>query len=216
MADDDPDFDFEKFLREESNSFNQEREVARILELEETSKNPFEILNVDPKIWTKPPGSALHIHEWIDPALIKKLFREKSLLVHPDKCSLEKAPEAFQLLKKAQSQLSNPDILKELYHYTRDAIYLTKTGKGDSPIADIILTVRRLIKDVNDRIQLRIKNTEERDVEQVTKQVDDLIKVAKLEKELAQTREKRVGSWRDWQAKGPKKKKVKRNMGVLG
>ena len=213
MSDDD--FDIEKFLREESSAFNQEKEVRRIIELEETSKNPFEILNVDPKIWTNPPGSALHIHEWFDPALIKKLFREKSLLVHPDKCSLEKAPEAFQLLKKAHTQLTNPDIVKELYHYTRDAIYLVKS-KDKSPIADIILTVRRLIKDVNDRIQLRIKNTEERDVEQVVKQVDDLIKVAKQEKEWAATREKRVGSWRDWQTKGPKKKKVKRNLGVLG
>ena len=149
--------------------------------------------------------------------MIKKLFREKSLLVHPDKCSLAKAPEAFQLLKKAYTQLTNPNIIKELYHYTRDAIYLTKNGRDKSPIADIILTVRRLIKDVEDRVQLRIKNTAERDVVLVTQQVKDLVKVAEKEKELAETREKRVGSWRNWQSKGPKKKKVKRdNMGVLG
>jgi DnaJ-class molecular chaperone len=33
---------------------------------------------------------------------IKKIYRKKSLLVHPDKCKHEKAQEAFDVLKKAQ------------------------------------------------------------------------------------------------------------------
>lgn len=38
-----------------------------------------------------------------------KAYRKKSLMIHPDRFKAARGPEAFDLLKKAQTDLSNPD-----------------------------------------------------------------------------------------------------------
>lgn len=44
----------------------------------------------------------LSTHVYLCTQEIKKIYRKKSLLVHPDKCKHPKAQEAFDVLKKAQ------------------------------------------------------------------------------------------------------------------
>ena len=114
------DFDIDSYLKTESSAHAQQKEIERILELEDISRNPLEILELDPELWTNPPRNKDDIAEWISSRIVKLQFRKKSLIVHPDKCSLPKAPEAFQLLKKAESQvffllLTNPSSPIQLY-----------------------------------------------------------------------------------------------------
>ena len=213
--DSDSDFDVDTFLRLESNSYNQEKEITRILNLFENSKNPLEILEIDYNLWID-PKEYKDISEWIPAKLIKNQFRKKSLLVHPDKCPLKEAPDAFQILKKAENQLSNPISLQELYNYIKDARYLVKQAKKSTQPFDVVIQVRVLLKGVETRNQLRIKNSDEREAQQAAEEERKRKKQEELDKKWAATREVRVGTWRNFHTSGPKKKKIKKdNDGLL-
>ncbi|CXJ11116.1 DnaJ protein, putative [Plasmodium berghei] len=103
---------FEDFLKDvESISSNQniaketnklkkedaEKEINRILSNKNSS--PFEILG---------------IHQNINIDIIKNRYRQLSILIHPDKCKLEKANEAFHILNTAYEDLKR-DGIKEQY-----------------------------------------------------------------------------------------------------
>ena len=45
----------------------------------------------------------------LDVYCTEKTYRKKSLMLHPDRFKAARGPEAFDLLKKAQTDLSNPD-----------------------------------------------------------------------------------------------------------
>lgn len=212
-ADSDSDFDVDTYLRTEATAFHQSKEIERLMHLLEASKNPFEVLEIEPSLWTQPPPTTETLLEWIPPRAIKLAFRKKSLLVHPDKCSLPRAPEAFQLLKKAEGQLTNPVVLEELFHYVKDARYLLQkksSSRSSLETKEILLQVRRIIKDTESRNRLKIKNVEGRELDVLEKQVKDRKRQIEQEKEWAESREQRIGTWRSFQKAGPKKKKPKR------
>lgn len=85
--------DLDALLQAQESTVVKEAEVERILAC--CPKDYFAVLEINPLI---------------DPASIsgqvKKLFRKKSLLIHPDKLHHKDAPEAFDLLKKAELILS--------------------------------------------------------------------------------------------------------------
>lgn len=64
----------EEILRKEQQKFSQDKEVERIVGLESITENPLEILDLPVSVWAK-----LHV----DLKTVKKIFRQKSLLVHP-------------------------------------------------------------------------------------------------------------------------------------
>lgn len=67
-----------KRLSRENTNFTQEYQLNRLLN--QTFVNPYDILEVGPEA---------------SDAEIKKKFRMLSILVHPDKCKDERAPDAF-------------------------------------------------------------------------------------------------------------------------
>ncbi|KAI8976455.1 hypothetical protein BDB01DRAFT_802923 [Pilobolus umbonatus] len=69
--------------------------------------DPFAILELP---YTKP-----------DPKSIKVAYRKKSLMIHPDKVKHEKAQDAFALLKKAESELTDENRLKFLLTVIEEA-----------------------------------------------------------------------------------------------
>ncbi|SJL09701.1 uncharacterized protein ARMOST_13082 [Armillaria ostoyae] len=75
--------ELEKLLSREASEFQREVEVNRILKA--LKLNPYDILDLD---------------ESATQDDIKKRYRQLSLFIHPDKCSHERAPEAFDILKK--------------------------------------------------------------------------------------------------------------------
>ncbi|SBT46939.1 DnaJ protein, putative [Plasmodium ovale wallikeri] len=79
------------------NKGDAEKEITRILANKNSS--PFEIFD---------------LHEEINMDIIKSKYRRLSILIHPDKCKIEKANEAFHILNKAYEDLKKDDI-KEQY-----------------------------------------------------------------------------------------------------
>ncbi|GAW83280.1 DnaJ protein [Plasmodium gonderi] len=83
--------------RKKINKGDAQSEITRLLANKNSS--PFEIFD---------------IHEDINMEEIKSKYRRLSVLIHPDKCKIEKANEAFHILNKAYEELKRDDI-KEQY-----------------------------------------------------------------------------------------------------
>ncbi|SBT80601.1 DnaJ protein, putative [Plasmodium malariae] len=75
------------------NKGDAQKEIRRILANKNSS--PFEIFE---------------IFENINMEIIKSKYRRLSVLIHPDKCKIEKASEAFHILNKAYEELKKDDI----------------------------------------------------------------------------------------------------------
>ncbi|KAJ7126878.1 hypothetical protein C8R44DRAFT_617399 [Mycena epipterygia] len=84
------DAEIDRLLSREASALQREIEVERILKA--FKLNPYDILDID---------------ESSSAEAIKKRYKQLSLTIHPDKTSHARAPEAFDLLKKAESELSD-------------------------------------------------------------------------------------------------------------
>jgi curved DNA-binding protein CbpA len=71
----------------------QEKTIKKIL----LFKNPFDVLEVSTK-------DSLET--------IQKKYKKLSLIIHPDKCKLPKAEDAFAALRKALTTLEDPEAFK--------------------------------------------------------------------------------------------------------
>lgn len=85
--------DLERVLRAEESVLAKDNEIERVLNCCEYDY--FSILEITPSV--DPAGI---------PNRIKKIYRKKTLLLHPDKVKNERAPAAFDRLKKAEQVLS--------------------------------------------------------------------------------------------------------------
>jgi DnaJ homolog subfamily C member 8 len=162
---------------------------------------------------------------------IKIAYRKKSLLIHPDKTTNPVAPDAFDRLNKAQTTLldekarSHLDeciadargILIRKYKYNLDSPELkTESFKKEwrqKTVEVLVEAEARRRKQMNAKMQEegREKRKEDEEIDQRKRKRDH-------EKKWEDTREERIGSWRDWQ-KGPKKEGKegkKKKMKVLG
>lgn len=162
---------------------------------------------------------------------IKKAYRSKSLLIHPDKTSNPDAPEAFDRLKKAQSTLMDEKKRAELDEYIADARMLV--------MRELKLTVddeetrgEEFAKKWREKTTWVIMDEEKRKKRQVEAQLrEEGRQQRKEEEEIAErkrkreheeawekTRDTRINSWRDFQkGKGPEDgKKKKKKMKIMG
>ena len=145
---------------------------------------------------------------------IRRAFRKISLLVHPDKCTHEKAKAAFDAIGQAQQLLGTPEVKRELdfnleraqdavvknwRKNTRNDVVLRVrfSGNREAQLAAFLasdefhelwkLEARKMIVDVEWRrrkLTLRIKAEEER--------------VEKEEKEEAQERKRKSKAQKEW------------------
>ncbi|GAA5821622.1 hypothetical protein JCM11251_000939 [Rhodosporidiobolus azoricus] len=228
-ADPDLDFDFdekelEKILNQEASQVTREAEVYRVLGA--FKLNPYEILDLNLL-----PGAGVTDSD------IQRTYRKKSLLIHPDKLKHPRGIEAFDLLKKAQAELSDPAKKKPLDEIIQDARMLVLRGMGlprETP--DEHEKLRAGSKDMGGeslREKVRKKTKEllieeelrRRRVNKMTmiaegaeaKRQEDAVTERKRKAEekerWEETREDRVTDWRKFQ--GGKKKKAKKS-NVLG
>ncbi|KAJ3046392.1 hypothetical protein HK097_000894 [Rhizophlyctis rosea] len=230
MADDN--FDVDTYLRTQSTAFNQDQEVDRILSLYQSTKNPLELLDLPHHTWTTLT---------VDLTAVKKSYRKRSLLLHPDKCKHPRAQEAFDILKKAEAELTDDEKRPNLLYLVRDArdaVFkrkripipppkpLGKVPDGKDPkqeegppvptdpklCDEVRLEARRMMQEIQTRDKIRLKNDVERKMTEAEKVVNERKRKMEHDKLWEETREERVGNWRDFKAKGvQKKKKVKKD-----
>ena len=162
---------------------------------------------------------------------IKITYRKKSLLIHPDKTTNPSAPDAFDRLKKAQTALLEEAQRKQLDECIADArMLLIRQHKYnlDSPelrtesfkkewrtktVEVLVDAEARRRRQVKGKMQEegREKRKEDEEIDLRKRKRDD-------EKRWEDSREERIGSWRDWQKGGKKEEKPgkKKKMKVLG
>ncbi|KZV97478.1 chaperone regulator [Exidia glandulosa HHB12029] len=203
--------DIEKLLSREATAFQRESEVERIFAA--FKLNPYEILDLD---------------QVSTPEEIKKQYRKLSLFIHPDKCSHARAPEAFDLLKKAEQELSDENKREEL-----DALITTArrdlfkshnipptTPNHDYRVQSLVppyktqmrLRVKEMLIDEEVRRRKAIKNNlanegfeaakKEEEVQQRKRKAED-------DKNWEENRETRVNSWRSFASGSSTAKKQK-------
>ncbi|KAI3626683.1 DnaJ sub C member 8 [Malassezia furfur] len=204
----------------------QQREIDRVV-LGSFRLNPFDVLGVTPDM---------------DDKTIQKVFRKKSLLIHPDKVSenyQDRAQEAFQLFKQALDHLQDPDRRQSLNEISRSgrSLALRELGlpfslteeqlkKEQEPggrLHDLKPTFpERIVHCTNHlmredelyrRNRVRLKQEAEEEARKLREEAEAQRKrKAELETAWENARDNRVEGWRSFQ-KGKKKKK---KMDVLG
>ncbi|KAK1927936.1 hypothetical protein DB88DRAFT_58337 [Papiliotrema laurentii] len=190
----------------------KEQEVMRIMKA--FKLNPYDILDL--------PVSAAD-------ADIKRQYRKKSLMIHPDKFKHENGMEAFDFLKKAEGQLldsSSRAEIDSIMNLSRTEVLKSILGAGYSTgIPDTDPRLQNLSPSYDSRIRAKAKEIfveEELNKRRKTKVAfaNEGAEKARLEEEIAkrkrkaeeqakweERREERVSTWRDYTAKKSKKPK---------
>ncbi|KAI0331922.1 DnaJ-domain-containing protein [Cubamyces sp. BRFM 1775] len=208
--------DIEKLLSREATAFQREMEVERILKA--FKLNPYEILDIDQEATTEE---------------IKKKYRQLSLFIHPDKTSHPRAPDAFDLLKKAESDLSDKTKREELDAVISQARAILlkaqnlplNTRDDDPRLKELtppwrqqfLAKAKELLIDEEVRRRKAVKmNLANEGLEARKKEEEVNAKKRKAEEEARweETREQRVESWRSFAKDSKKKKKSK--VAILG
>ncbi|KAF8071837.1 hypothetical protein FPV67DRAFT_1412529 [Lyophyllum atratum] len=210
------DAELEKLLSREASAFNREVEVERILKA--FKFNPYDILDIE---------------ETSTQEEIKRRYRQLSLFIHPDKTPHARAPEAFDILKKAESELSDKEKREDLDAVINQARSLvlkalnlpTSTPDTDPQLKGIEppfkvrvrLQSKELLIDEEVRRRKAIKmNLANEGLEARKKDEEVAAKKRKVQedKQWEDTREQRVDSWRSFSKDTRKKKKAK--VAILG
>lgn len=159
---------------------------------------------------------------------IKKVYRAKSLLIHPDKTPNPNAPDAFDRLKKAQTVLLDEKLRAELDENIADARMLLMRDKKLTA-DDAETRSPEFLKEWREKTAWVIRDNELRKQRQLKAQMREEGRAQKKEdEELAErkrkrdhdqawekSRDTRINSWRDYQqgkkpdVEGGKKKKKK-------
>ncbi|PKY04621.1 putative molecular chaperone [Aspergillus campestris IBT 28561] len=201
-------------LEREASDFNKDAEIDRIR-----------------KAFQLDAYAVLDLQPGVTESDIKIQYRKKSLLIHPDKTKNPAAPDAFDRLKKAQSALMEEKsrtyldeciadarrLLIRDHKYTLDSPELkTEEFKKEwrKKTVEVLLD-----EEARRRRQIKAKMQEEgRERRKEDEELDARKRKREQDKAWEDTREERIGSWRDWQKgrKGGDDKKKKKKMKVLG
>eukprot|EP00743_Colponemidia_sp_Colp-15_P002831 GILK01003063.1.p1 GENE.GILK01003063.1~~GILK01003063.1.p1 ORF type:complete len:263 (-),score=64.42 GILK01003063.1:48-797(-) len=191
--------------------YTAESQIPRLLDLKDM-KNPYEIL-------------ILSFDATADD--IKKQYRKLSILVHPDKCRDERAPDAFHVLEQAYKELTNPEkkqiherVIREGRERADNDIKREnkKRAKEGQPLyssREKEELTRQTVNDLYAEIETRKKNTEKREAEKTKRERAQEVSVkvqarAKHEHEKAweETRDNRMSSWRSFANNPSKRAKI--------
>jgi DnaJ family protein C protein 8 len=153
---------------------------------------------------------------------IKKRYRERSLLIHPDKCHHPQAPVAFDRLKTAQEGLLDEKkraLLDEAIADARMLLIRKHKWTVDSPELqeeEFIPEWRDKTREVLVEEELRRRRRRQAEMREEGRQkakeeaeMEERRKKREWEAEWERTRDDRIDSWRDFvegRAKGEKRK----------
>ncbi|KAH8090736.1 hypothetical protein HD553DRAFT_303230 [Filobasidium floriforme] len=219
--------DIERLIAQEASDFIKELEVERVLK--SFKLNPYDILDL---------GINATENE------IKKQYRKKSLLIHPDKFKHPRGIEAFDQLKKAEAMLGDKDKRDEVDAVMRHArvqvlkpLFPPGTNTSEVPDDDPRLTALDPPLDMQVKKKAREVFVEEELLKRRAQKIayaNEGAEAAKKEAEINQRkrkqedeatwesrRDERVSTWREFAGTSssspaaPKKTK-KKKLNVLG
>ncbi|KAK8080693.1 DnaJ domain-containing protein [Apiospora hydei] len=202
-------------LASEAKEFEKDAEIDRILKA--FRLDAYAVLDLNPGV----PESD-----------IKMTYRKKSLLIHPDKTKNPQAPDAFDRLKKAQTELMDEKHRERLDEAIADArMLLMRENKWtvDSPelrtdafARDWRVKAREVLIDNEQRRRRQVKaqmQEEGREQRRQEEEIDERKRKRQHDQDWEATRDQRISSWRQFQKgkggssssgePGKKKKKVK-------
>jgi len=208
MSDDDK--DALDALELEAKEFDKDAEIDRILKA--FRLDAYAVLDLNPGV----PDSD-----------IKITYRKKSLLIHPDKTKNPRAPDAFDRLKKAVTELQDEKHRERLDEAIADARMLlirenkwtvdSEELKTDQFMKDWRNKAREVLIDSEHRRRRQMKaqlQEEGREQRKQDEEIEERKRKRDHEKDWEQTRDERISSWRTFQKggkseEGGKKKKKK-------
>ncbi|OTB19997.1 hypothetical protein K445DRAFT_154376 [Daldinia sp. EC12] len=200
-------------LEAESKEFDKDAEIDRILKA--FRLDAYAVLDLNPGV----PESD-----------IKLAYRKKSLLIHPDKTKNPQAPEAFDRLKKAQTELMDEKHRERLDEAIADArMLLIRENKWtvDSPelkTEEFAKKWREKTREVLIDNELRRKRQmkaqmqeEGREQRKVDQELEERKRKRQHEQDWESTRDQRIDSWRQFQkSKSSDDKKKKKKLKPIG
>jgi DnaJ homolog subfamily C member 8 len=171
--------------------------------------------------------AVLDLNPGVPESDIKMAYRKKSLLIHPDKTKNPQAPDAFDRLKKAQTELMDEKHRERLDEAIADArMLLIRENKWtvDSPelktddfAAKWRIKTREVLIDNETRRRRQVKaqmQEEGREQRRQDEEVEERKRKRQHDQDWEATRDQRIDSWRQFQKgksgdDGGKKKKKK-------
>ncbi|KAF8312509.1 chaperone regulator [Clavulina sp. PMI_390] len=211
--------DLEKTLNREAAAFQRDMEVERILKA--FKLNPYDILGMDYFDVTEED--------------VKKRYKKLSLFIHPDKATHPRAPDAFDLLKKAAAELSEKEKRLDIdstIAYARNEVL--KAASIPTSTADNDVKILAMQPSFKEQLQKKVKdllfdeelrkrrafkmNLANEGMEAKKKEEEAAAKKRKAEEDAnwEATRDNRIEGWRSFQNGGGPKKKKKTKVQVLG
>ncbi|EGW34471.1 uncharacterized protein SPAPADRAFT_133963 [Spathaspora passalidarum NRRL Y-27907] len=194
--------ELERILSLEESALNRTAEIERVLNCNEFDY--FDILQLNPLSTADDLGS-----------IIKRVYRKKSLLIHPDKTDHPRASDAFDRLKKAEKVLSCANEQEEEFKEKNRliAIYHSVTSEGkDYDLDKVKKQVAEILQDEINEQELQVlyqQTAKQRKHEQEQKLRQERELKKQLESKWEDERDVRVKNWRDYSFKIDKKKKKK-------
>ncbi|UNI21569.1 DnaJ sub C member 8 [Purpureocillium takamizusanense] len=208
---------------------NDDRDALDALELEAKEFDKDAEIDRILKAFRLDAYAVLDLHPGVPESDIKITYRKKSLLIHPDKTKNPRAPDAFDRLKKAQTELMDEKkraILDEAIADARMLLIRENKWTVDSPelkTDDFDKKWRTKSMEVlidneqRRRRQLKAQMQEEgREQRKEEAELEERKRKRKHEQDWEATRDQRINSWRSFQ-KGkstgggdPDKKKKKK------
>ncbi|KFA71518.1 hypothetical protein S40288_08633 [Stachybotrys chartarum IBT 40288] len=198
-------------LELEQKEFNKDAEIDRILNA--FRLDAYAVLDLQPGV----PDSD-----------IKITYRKKSLLIHPDKTKNPRAPDAFDRLKKAQTELLDEKHRERLDEAIADARMLLIRDNKWTVDSEELKTeafakqwrekTREVLVDNEHRRRRQMKaqmQQEGREQRRADVELEERKRKRQHEQDWEATREERISSWRTFQKDkssggGPEKKKKKK------
>lgn len=209
--------DLERVLKSQETSVAQDREIERILAA--NARDYFSILQINPLV-----GEDTLAQQ------VRKNFRRKSLLIHPDKVKRSDAPKAFDILKKAELVLSSEDSgdteskarvtertnLIDIYKQVLDGLKLALeedfSHKSNVEVREKV----HLVLENQAKQQEIEREYNQRQEASKNEEMQNALKDRKLRKQWEtkweNDRDSRVELWRSYVKKVDKKKKPKRKV----
>lgn len=188
---------------------DMDKELDRLVNQLSTKEQIDRILNA----LTLDPYSILDLPHSSSTDAVKQKYRAISRQIHPDKTKLEGAAKAFDLLKKSESILMDPEQREKL-----DDVYKEAEIQSQQQGLDIDAVYKELLIKDEFKKRMHLKREMERQGNE-EKLKEDSIKFAKEKKaandKWEDERDDRVKSWRAYKGKVDKKKTKKKKVKVL-
>ncbi|PFH59526.1 hypothetical protein XA68_12229 [Ophiocordyceps unilateralis] len=213
---------------------NEDKEALDVLELEAKEFDKDAEIERILKAFRLDAYAVLDLQPGVPESDIKNTYRKKSLLIHPDKTKNPQAPEAFDRLKKAQTELMDEKKRALLDEAIADArMLLIRENKWTVDSEELKTDefakmwrekAKYVLIDNEHRRRRQIKGQmqeEGREQRKVDAELEERKRKRQHDQDWEATREQRIDSWRSFQkaksgSADPVKKSKKKKLKPIG